>query len=189
MKDTRARYENEVKTSSVYKLMKDRAREDKQIRTYTNYGSAVHAYTNERGRKMYNEDTGYEKVYAKKVTENRQSLRTILHKEPPRQQGTEKDIFKAWEPLRRGAARVPNAKKVAVNEPYIILKDKNIRQGKKGKRVGRKQVRLRPETKHPMRNLFDSQKLYRSLRMRRENISYLTMAENSERFSKPRVAN
>lgn len=106
----------------------------------------------------YAEGKGYEKVFAKKWdSKKRQSTRTVLQPTPPKKQGTQADVMKAWNHLYRSRGWNHMAtfdKKGKLNVPYLLFKAKNITDKTIRAEKWMKARPIAPQTKHPMRKLF-----------------------------------
>ena len=110
--------------------------------------------------KMYGEQTGYERVYARKDTpRRRQSMRNILSTEtlPARSTGNESDVVKAWGKLYRSKQWHRYAqynRKGGFCVPYILFKAKNITDPSVRAQKWAKARPIAPATRHPMKSLF-----------------------------------
>jgi hypothetical protein len=116
-------------------------------------------------KKMYNEKTGYEKIYAAKLSQYRRKRYTveempaqIIRTTPPpkNQTGDEKDIVKTWHMMYKKQGWDQYAKyntQGGFNQPYGLFKSKNMVDQKTRKEKHEKIRPIAPGTKHPMRKL------------------------------------
>ena len=109
--------------------------------------------------KMYGEQTGYAKVYPRKLTRQARTLDSVLETTPPqaRSAGGERDLVKSWELLykRKQWHRYASFdKKGGTNLPYILFKAKHVVDHEVRKTKWHKARPIAPQTKHPMKRLF-----------------------------------
>ena len=109
--------------------------------------------------KLYNDDTGYAKIYPRKASSAARTQHNIFETSPlpVRSRGHESDIVKVWErtyKAKQWNKIAPFNKKGGFNRPYILFKSKNITDHSTRREKWAKARPIAPQTKHPMRSLF-----------------------------------
>ena len=118
-------------------------------------------------RKAYSVATGYQPIFPAKLSQYRKKRytteelpRQIMRDErmqDPRQRGSEKDIINLWARIAKSKGWDKYAKcdtsGGAINQPYILLKAKNVTDPKKRQLSWMKVRPIAPATKHPLKRL------------------------------------
>ena len=107
--------------------------------------------------KMYNENTGYEKINPKKYKKDEKVLWSTQEITNTKQRGDEKDILKAWHQeykQKKWNRFATFGKKGGFNRPYILFKAKNMGDPETREKKWQKARPIAPATKHPMKALF-----------------------------------
>lgn len=107
--------------------------------------------------KMYNEQTGYGKIYPKRYAKDAKEIWSNEEITNEKQRGDEQDILKAWRQeykAKKWDRFATFGKKGGFNRPYILFKAKNMGDPETRGKKWHKARPIAPATKHPMKGLF-----------------------------------